>query len=208
MTDRYRTVRSVLEYEPPPIKHSRFIARVGPARDEAEARELLDAMRRDYPDARHVCWAWRLGLDGATTRSSDDGEPGGSAGRPILQQLEGHEVTCVAAAVARYFGGTKLGVGGLMRAYGGAAGMALDRADVHVVDVLDAVECRHDYPDSSAVGGVLAAFGVEQEDAEYAEDVRFRVRIPRARRPEFEALFRDATGGRGGTSCNPARESD
>lgn len=197
MIERYRTLATRSGFEPEPIKGSRFIARLAPVHTEDEAKEFLAEVAREFDDARHLCYAWRLGPGGERTRANDAGEPGNSAGRPILLQLEGHGVTNVIAVVVRYFGGVKLGVGGLMRAYGGAAGQALDRAEVSEVLVRDPLTCQHDYSASGAVAGALGAFGLTPEDAHYGADVLFTVHVPRARRAAFEAAFRDATHGRG-----------
>lgn len=197
MSDRTRTLAGRAGYEPEPVKGSRFIARLAPATSVDEALAFVAEVAREFDDARHVCYAWRLGPEGQETRTNDAGEPGNSAGRPILQQLVGHDVTDVVAVVVRYFGGVKLGVGGLMRAYGGAAGQALDRAEVVVRLVRVALVCTHEYGASGAVQALLAAFEVAAEEAEYGADVRFTAHIPRSRRGEFEALFADATSGRG-----------
>ena len=197
MTDRYRTLAARLAFEAEPTRGSRFIARLAPASTEADARAFVAEVAAEFDDARHVCYAWRLGPDGKQTRTHDAGEPGNSAGRPILLQLEGHEVTDVVAVVVRYFGGVKLGVGGLMRAYGGAAGQALDRADIVLVVVKDRLRCQHDYSASGNIAGVLATFHVTPREAEYGADVRFVAEVPRPERAAFEAAFRDATSGRG-----------
>lgn len=197
MIERFRTLAARSGFEPEPTKGSRFIARLAPVRTEAEAKAFLAEVAREFDDARHVCYAWRLGPGGERTRANDAGEPGNSAGRPILLQLEGHGVTDVIAVVVRYFGGVKLGVGGLMRAYGGAAGQALDRAEIVEALVRDPLACQHDYAASGAVAGALAAFGLTPEAAHYGADVRFTVQVPRASRAAFEAAFRDATHGKG-----------
>lgn len=194
--ESYTTLAEPFRYEPDKIKGSRFIACVAPVESEAEAQAFLQSVRDEYDDSRHVCYAWRLGGDGEATRSNDDGEPSGSAGRPILLQLEGHEVTDVAACVVRYFGGVKLGVGGLMRAYGGAAGQALDRATLKVVDVKVVFECVHAYGDSGAISGVLAAWELEPAEAVYSDEVSFTVRVGIGRVDEFESAMREATAAR------------
>jgi len=101
-------------------KGSRFLAVVGPAADEAAAKGVLEALARRHPDATHHCWAWRLGRP-PRERSADAGEPAGTAGMPILQVLRGAGLSDVVAVVVRWFGGTKLGKGGLARAYAAAA---------------------------------------------------------------------------------------
>jgi len=201
MIERFRTLAARMGFEAEPSKGSRFIARLAPVRTEDAAKAFLIEVAREFDDARHICYAWRIGPGGERTRANDAGEPGNSAGRPILLQLEGHGVTDVVAVVVRYFGGVKLGVGGLMRAYGGAAGQALDRAEIIEVEVRDALACQHDYATSDAVAGALAAFGLAPLGASYGADVRFTVQVPRARRAAFEAAFRDATHGRG-TLCD------
>ena len=103
------------------IKGSRFIVTVSPISTENHFKDILSSLQKAHPNANHHCWAWRLAGD-SRERSSDDGEPSGSAGEPILQRMRRAELIDSMIVVTRYFGGTKLGVGGLVRAYGGAAG--------------------------------------------------------------------------------------
>lgn len=110
---------------------SRFFAFVAPAADAATAEAFVESLRRRHPDATHHCFAWRVG-EPPVERSSDDGEPGGTAGAPMLQALRAAGLTDVVAVVVRWFGGTKLGKGGLVRAYGGALRAALERLPVRV----------------------------------------------------------------------------
>ena len=107
---------------------SKFIALAWPAESEAEVRELLSQTRKEYHDARHHCCAYRLGYDGRLWRASDDGEPSGSAGRPILGQIDSAGLSDVAVIVVRYFGGIKLGIPGLIHAYRTATADALSSA--------------------------------------------------------------------------------
>ncbi len=107
---------------------SRFLAFAFPAESEDEVKARLEQLRREYHDARHHCCAYRLGKDGSLWRASDDGEPAGSAGRPILGQIDSAGLSDVAVVVVRYFGGIKLGVPGLIAAYKGAAADALGKA--------------------------------------------------------------------------------
>ncbi|MEM1450299.1 MAG: YigZ family protein [Planctomycetota bacterium] len=194
--ESYTTLAGVTRYEPDRIKGSRFIACASPATSEEAAVAFLDDVRAEFSDSRHVCFAWRLGAIGALTRSSDDGEPSGSAGRPILAQVEGHEVTDAVVAVVRYFGGVKLGVGGLMRAYGGAAGQALDRAELRRVDVRVPLRCVHPYGDSGAMQSLLSAWDLVPEGEEYGADVAFTVQVGIGRAADFEVAVRDATAAR------------
>ncbi len=150
---------------------------IGPAADEAAARALLAALEREIPDATHHCWAWRLGSP-PRERSSDAGEPAGTAGVPILQVLRGAGLSDVMAVVVRWFGGTKLGKGGLARAYAAAAREALPGLPVaaRVPTVRIAVEVP--YEGSGAVKRLLHPPEVELE----SRGVR-RCRAPQAGRP-------------------------
>lgn len=116
------------------IEGSRFLAYVWPASGPEHAAELLERVRAEHPDATHHCWAYKFG---EVQRFSDDGEPGGTAGRPMLEVILKRELDMVATVVVRYYGGKKLGAGGLVRAYSGAVSKALDRAGVReVVDMV------------------------------------------------------------------------
>lgn len=126
---------------------SRFIALARPVETEAEVRELLMQARKEYHDARHHCCAYRLGFDGKLWRASDDGEPAGSAGRPILGQIDSAGLSDVAVIVVRYFGGVKLGIPGLIRAYRTATADALAAATV--VEKVAGRWMRLDFPYSS-----------------------------------------------------------
>ncbi len=196
MRDEYRTLAGEARHEPPRIKGSRFIATAMPVSSAARAEEFVRRIRAEFSDARHTCFAWRLGAEGEETRANDDGEPGGSAGRPILQQIVGHEVTDVAVAVARWFGGIKLGVGGLMRAYGGATGAVLDRAKVRIVTITRRIEVVYPYECSSAIQGLLAATGLAPCKSEYGASVRLEVDVPLSLLDEFLREVRDRTAGR------------
>ncbi len=195
MPRSYSTLAAEARYEPPPIKGSRFVAAVAPATSEEDAARFVARIEREFDGASHVCWAMRLGPGGEHVRSSDAGEPGGSAGLPILRQLEGHGITAAVAVVVRYFGGVKLGVGGLMRAYGGAAGQCLDRARRVGVLVTRPMLVEHPYECSGAVQTILARAGLVPRSAEYGERVLLRLEVPVE---EFEGLRETLAEGSGG----------
>ena len=111
-------------------KSSKFLAYAYPVESEEEIRTLLDALRKKYYDATHLCYAWRLGPHGETFRANDDGEPSGTAGKPILGQLLSNELVNCLIVVVRYFGGTKLGVSGLIGAYKESAAEAIRAAEI------------------------------------------------------------------------------
>ena len=127
--DRYRSIAAPAQglFKD---KGSRFIALAYPVERPEEIREILQELRRTYHDARHVCHAWRLGHDGVQWHAADDGEPAGSAGRQILAEIDSHGLSDVLVAVVRYFGGIKLGVPGLIRAYRSSSADALSAAQV------------------------------------------------------------------------------
>lgn len=191
---RYLTLAERFAWDADPVKGSRFRAVLVPVRDAETALAAVRAEEAAHPDADHCCWAWRL-RDGGT-RIWDAAEPRGSAGRPILQQLEGHAVFDVAAVVLRHFGGTKLGVGGLMRAYGGAAGMALDRARVVEVAETVALAVSHGWGDSGAVEAALAAAGAEGVSVRYDDGVHRVVRVDADAAQALVTALRDRTAGR------------
>ena len=123
-------------------KSSKFLAYAYPVESEEEIRTLLDALRKKYYDATHLCYAWRLGPHGETFRANDDGEPSGTAGKPILGQLLSNELVNCLIVVVRYFGGTKLGVSGLIGAYKESAAEAIRAAEIveRTVDTVVEVE--------------------------------------------------------------------
>lgn len=177
------------------IKGSRFIADLIPVDSAGAAMQAVEAIRDEFPGASHHCWAYRIGSGGDESRFSDDGEPSGSAGRPILARIEGLELTDVVLIVTRYFGGTRLGVGGLVRAYGGAAAETIRRAPVRTVTITRAVTLTHGYELSAAVARELNAADLEAVEASYGETVRLRLELPVEMADDFLDRIREATGG-------------
>lgn len=169
---------------------SRFLAVVGPAVDEEELRARLDALAAEMPDATHHCWAARLGAP-PLERSSDAGEPSGTAGVPILQVLRGAELSDVVAVVVRWYGGTKLGKGGLARAYAGATREAL--AVLPVVRKVPTVEVDLELPYDrlGAVKRLIHPPEVELVDEEYGAEVHLRLAVHESQRPALDAALAD-----------------
>lgn len=166
-------------------KGSRFLAFVRPAGGVDEARDQIEALRRRYPDATHHCWAWRLGAE-PWERSADDGEPAGTAGVPMLQVLRGAGLADVVAVVVRWFGGTKLGKGGLARAYAGAlrealAGLPVERR-VPTVDLA----VRLPYEKLGALKRLLHPPEVELAAEVYGEAVELTLRVSAPERGRLE----------------------
>lgn len=141
-------------------KGSKFIALVYPVVSEEDIKEKLDLLRKQYYDARHHCYAYILGAHGQKYRANDDGEPNHSAGDPILGQIRSRDLTNTLVVVVRYFGGTKLGVSGLISAYKIAAAEALDKAGVVEVAITDVVKIWYPYEKTNEVMRLLAEFNV------------------------------------------------
>jgi uncharacterized YigZ family protein len=192
--DEVRTVTRLHRAEIDRVKGSRFVAEVAPAADEAAALSVVAAARARSPDASHHCWAYRL--EGGRERADDDGEPRDTAGAPILRHLQGADLADVVVVVTRWFGGTKLGRGGLVRAYGAATAAVLDTAPVAVRPVLVRVAFEHDYGLSGVVEGVVAAHEVTVLASDYGAAVRLEVAVPRRQADAFVDALRDATAGR------------
>lgn len=172
------------------IQRSRFIAKVAPVASEEEALAFLAAHRE--PEATHNCYAYKIG---PLYRFSDDGEPTGTAGKPILHAIEAQGLDRVVVLVVRYFGGVKLGAGGLVRAYGGVAAEALRRA--HKVPLVDWVEVRFRVPFSEVgrVHGLLRVRGFLGEEAYLPDGVGFALRLPEGEKEPFLRALLDLTRG-------------
>ena len=171
------------------VKHSRFLASAAPVADAEAAAAFIASV--SLPEATHNCWAWRIG---SGYRSSDDGEPAGTAGRPILAAIDGQGLDGVAVVVTRWYGGIKLGAGGLVRAYGGTAAECLRTAERREVVEMAEVEVECPFADIAAVHGALPAFGAEKLGEDFGTDgVRFTLRLPAARLPALAVHLRDAT---------------
>jgi uncharacterized YigZ family protein len=175
------------------IRKSRFLALAAPIDAPEAAQSFLDAFRD--PQATHNCWAWRFG---ALYRFHDDGEPGGTAGRPILQAIESQGYDRVVVLVIRWFGGIKLGTGGLARAYGGTAAECLRLADRVELREECQVLCDCPYADMDRVQARLLAAGARIEQAEFDErGVRWRLAVARTDVAALETLHTDLTRGQG-----------
>lgn len=171
------------------VKRSRFLARAAPA-DSPEAALGWLAGIADA-DATHNCWAYRIG---AEYRSSDDGEPAGTAGRPILAAIDGQGFDRVMVVVTRWYGGTNLGAGGLVRAYGGVAAECLRRAGRLPLIAMAALDLACGFADSAEVHAAIAAFGADKREERFdAEGVFFRISVPADRIEALKARLRDAT---------------
>lgn len=196
--DRYPIPVSELRVEEH-IERSRFITSVAPASSEAEAHSLIQRVREEFPDATHTCWAFALGPPGNTARigMSDDGEPHGTAGRPMLQVLLHGGVGDLVAVVTRYYGGVKLGKGGLGRAYAGGVRRALDGLPVRDRILRRPAILEYAYGAIEGVRRLLVETETEVEEEHFGASVRIQVQIPTHAFAQFKVRFGDVTLGAG-----------
>jgi uncharacterized YigZ family protein len=180
------------------IDRSRFICTLERVSSSADAQRFLREMNDEFPDATHNCWAYLVGAPGSTDRigMSDAGEPHGTAGRPMLTVLQHSGVGDIGAVVTRYYGGTNLGTGGLVKAYGGTVQLAL--ATMPRIERIDytSMTVAVGYDGISAVQQLLGRFESISESEEYGERAIFRLRVPRSRVSALRTALLDATSGR------------
>lgn len=177
-------------------KKSRFIARVYPVSNEKEALSCVEAIRKQYWDARHHCWAYVTGKDPAQERMSDDGEPSGTAGKPILDVIRARELTDVLIVVTRYFGGTLLGTGGLVRAYTGAAVEGLRHSTIVAKILGYKTRITAEYTDLGKIRYIMAQRGFHVFDTVYTEKVTVFVFVPMDEGARFTKEITEGTNGR------------
>ncbi|MBB3640683.1 IMPACT family protein [Variovorax atrisoli] len=175
------------------IKKSRFIGCVQPVADRAAALAVVASLRAEHPAAAHVCWAL---MAGGQSAANDDGEPGGTAGRPMLEVLRHQQVEGALATVVRYFGGVKLGAGGLVRAYTDAVAQALLGATLVPLLRQRSLRCSVPYALEGLVRRELAAAGAVLEGAQHGDDVAFAFSLPEPEADAFIARLGDAAQGR------------
>ncbi|MFC0849639.1 MULTISPECIES: YigZ family protein [Streptomyces] len=194
MQEQYRTIarEGVHETE---VNRSRFLCALAPAATEQEAQDFIARVRREHPTATHNCFAYVIGADASVQKASDDGEPGGTAGVPMLQMLTRREVRYAVAVVTRYYGGVKLGAGGLIRAYGGAVGEALDALGTVVRRRFRLATVTVDHQRAGKLENDLRATGRAVREVRYAEAVTIEIGIPEADVETLRRWLADVTAG-------------
>ncbi|MCQ4213919.1 MULTISPECIES: YigZ family protein [Streptomyces] len=194
MQDEYRTParEGVHETE---INRSRFLCALAPAATEEEAQAFVARVRKEHPTATHNCYAYVIGADASVQKASDDGEPGGTAGVPMLQMLTRREIRYAVAVVTRYYGGVKLGAGGLIRAYGGAVGEALDAIGTVTRRRFRIATVTVDHARAGKMQNDLRATGRDVRDVRYGEAVAIEVGVPEADLERFTAWLADVSAG-------------
>lgn len=165
---------------------SKFISHSFLVKNEDEIKQHLQELRKKYYDARHHCYSWVLNPDKLAYRINDDGEPSGSAGRPIYGQLQSYDLTNILVVVIRYFGGTKLGIPGLINAYKTATKDALNQAQINTLYVKDVYKVTFQYPDMNIVMKILKDEELDQFDQDFGIDCKLKFSV---RKLESERVF-------------------
>ncbi len=177
-------------------KKSKFIAHVQDVESVEEAQEYIEAVKKRFWDARHNCFAFRVGSDQVITRCSDDGEPAGTAGRPILDVILANDIYNIVIVVTRYFGGTLLGTGGLIRSYTEAAKRGIE--DSEIIEKIPGRRyiAEMEYTDLGKLRYLLEKNHYLIEDTEYTDRVLLRLLVPEEEKGAFEKIVSDGCGGR------------
>lgn len=187
MSDQYLTIKaaSTGEFRD---RGSKFIGYAFPVYAEQEWQQHLEAVRKEHPKATHHCFAFRMGMDKNNFRANDDGEPSGTAGRPILGQIDSFGLTNVFIVVVRYFGGTLLGTSGLINAYRLCAAAALEKAEIVEKTVEDFYTITFDYAIMSNVMNAIKKLGLPMLEQDFGDLGKVRVAIPQSE--SADALFK------------------
>lgn len=178
------------------VKDSRFIATAAPVNGEDEAAAFISEIKKEFHDASHNCSAWRIGHgEKLKYKFNDDGEPSGTAGRPILKALENRKLSNICVVVTRYFGGTKLGTGGLARAYGQITAELLKKCEVEKKYPTATIKFSAGFDFVGVIHNVLDNFKVELKDSQYGDDVLFIVEVRKTDFAAFKEKLTEATNG-------------
>jgi len=176
----FKTIKKPVENILLKEKGSKFIGFAFPLNDEIDLKKNLEKVRTEHPKATHHCYAFRLGISGENYRANDDGEPNGSAGLPIYNQLLAHELTNILVIVVRYYGGTKLGVSGLVKAYKESAKMTLEESDIIIKDLETTMEIEFEFSQQNQIFTLLNKFNGKILDFITEEHCKIIARIKMA----------------------------
>lgn len=186
MRDTYKTITKASEEVLFKDKNSKFFGYAFPVESEEEAKEHLEALKKQHHQARHWCYAWQTGKEDFQYRANDDGEPSNSAGMPIYGQIQSFEITNVLIVVVRYFGGIKLGVGGLINAYKTAAQMALQTSKIVERTIDKKFLIKFDYPEMNIVMRIIKENNLNILDQNLELDCRIYISV---RKKDSEEIF-------------------
>ncbi|HEY9184288.1 MAG TPA: YigZ family protein [Salegentibacter sp.] len=186
MKDTYKTITKASPEVLFKDRNSKFFGYAFPVKTEEEINAHLEELKNKHHKARHWCYAWQLGKEEVQYRANDDGEPSNSAGMPIYGQIQSFEVTNVLIVVVRYFGGVKLGVGGLINAYKTAAQMALEESKIVTRTIDEVFEIKFDYPEMNTVMRIIKENDLNIIEQKLELDCRIRISV---RKKEAESIF-------------------
>jgi len=187
--DQYKTIRSNTDGMLFKEKNSKFIGYAYAVENEAIIKQHLEALRNEHSGANHVCYAWQLGIEETSYRVNDDGEPNHSAGMPIYGQIQAFKVTNVLVAVVRYFGGTKLGVGGLISAYRSAAQLALSEAKIIEKTLQAPLSLEFDYASMNKVMRIIKKHSLQVVSQKLEMQCEILLSIPKSDLIKIKELF-------------------
>jgi len=194
-TDKFFRIKERCRYEEK-VKDSRFIATAVPVNTEKNAGSFISEIKKEFHDASHNCSAWRIGKgNNLIYRYNDDGEPAGTAGRPIIKAIEAREISDICVVITRYFGGTKLGTGGLSRAYGQVTGELLKKCEIEKKYITRTVEFSAGFDFIGVVHNVIDNYKVDLKDSQYGDDVLFIVEVRANDYSAFKEKLTEATNG-------------
>lgn len=187
--DTYRTIEKPSSEVLFKEKGSKFFGYAFPVKSEEEINEHLEQLKKQHHKARHWCYAWQMGKNYDTFRANDDGEPSNSAGMPIYGQLQAFDVTNVLVVVVRYFGGTKLGVGGLVQAYKTTAQMALEQAEIFTKTIDDLFVLKFEYPEMNTVMRIIKEEDLRVVEQKMHLQCEFVLSVRQGDAPRIFSLF-------------------
>lgn len=194
MADQFKTILEKTPETLYKIKGSKFFGYAFPVTSEQEIKNFLVQIKKEHPKARHWCYAWSLGTEEIRTRANDDGEPSNTAGQPILRQIISKDITNVLVVSVRYFGGVKLGVGGLISSYGESARLSLEEAEIITKDLCFFLKLRFGYDLMNNVQRVIKQLKINIKAQELAENCTLTLEIPKAIFENAKQSFDDIYG--------------
>lgn len=193
MNDEYRTIETeATGYFKD--KGSKFYAYAYPVKNEDEVKDIIQALKKEHHSARHHCYAWRMGTEEIATRANDDGEPSSTAGKPILGQLTSYDITNILVVVVRYFGGTLLGVSGLINAYKTATIEVLENADIITKRIERTFELRFEYPLLNTVMQTIKQEGLDITTTDFKESCRLLFSVGKSEALKAQQIFENIYG--------------
>lgn len=189
MQDSYKTITAPSRESLYKEKGSKFYGLAFPVTDETQINEIIEKVKKEHYKARHWCYAWQIGKQKEQFRANDDGEPSNSAGMPIYGQIESYDLTNLLIIVVRYFGGVKLGVGGLVRAYKTAAKLALDESNIVTKTINDELRLIFEYKDMNRIQRVIKKYNIPIIGQKLALNCEYTISIRKSETEMIKKAF-------------------